>query len=163
MDSTVRAMLAVRRSALIDEWFEHTLATYPPETSRLLATVADPFRNPAGQTLRENLAVVFDSAILSDDWAEATRALGALVQLRAVQDFSADQAVGFVGLLKPVLTSVMASSGEQRSGAVVAIDARIDDLTALARTMYQECRSRIEHLRANEAKRRTWAYERSLR
>lgn len=148
MDPTVRARLAARRPALVDQWVERTLATYPPEATRLMAAEADPFRNPAGHALRKNLAVLFDAAILSDDWDAAKRALGEIVRLRAVQDFSADQAVGFIPMLRPIV--------EQACGPVIDIGARIDRLTKLALGMYEECRSRMEEIRANELRRRTW-------
>jgi hypothetical protein len=144
----VRELLSARRPALVDQWVEQTLATYPAATARLMAAEVDPFRNPAGHALRENLAVLFDAAILSDDWDAAKRALGEIVRLRAVQDFSADQAVGFIAMLKPIV--------EQAFRPVIDIDARIDQLTKLALGMHEECRGRIEEIRANELRRRTW-------
>ncbi len=146
-----REVLAARRAEVIGRWLEQTLGTYPPAAARLLAVETDPFRNPAGHTLRESVALLFDAAILSDDWPAANGALGQIIRLRAVQDFNIAQAVGFVALLKPIVRDLHLG-GE----AVATIEARIDRLTELALSMYQDCRVTIERLRVNEARRCTW-------
>jgi hypothetical protein len=208
-----RDVLTTRRAAIVNEWFAETLKTYPPQTAHLLATVCDPFRNPAGHALRENLAKLFDAAMLSDDWAHAAGVLAELVQLRAVQGFTPDEAVAFVAPLKSITRKVITglkscstggqagelgqvitglkscstgghagelgqvitglkscSTGGQagemghvaqdfspvHSSALSQLDARIDRLTQLALDMYQACRARMDEIRANEVRRRTW-------
>ena len=64
----MKELLAARRTPIIDEWFARTLESYPPQAARLLAGVTDRFRNPAGHLLRDNLATIFDAALLWDDW-----------------------------------------------------------------------------------------------
>jgi hypothetical protein len=165
-------MLAARRTALVEEWFAATLASYPAHTAQFLRREADRFRNPAGHALRESLAAVFDAVMLSDDWDRAERALNDLVQLRAVQDFTAAQAVGFIPSLKGIMRSVLvpqdvspgrdgAGVGDQGSGVTLSqLDARVDRLMLLASDLHEKCRARMAGIRVNEAKRRTWLLDR---
>lgn len=144
-------MLRARRSAIIEKWLGETLKSYPAETARVFGAEADRFRNPAGHALRENLAALFDAVMLSDDWDHAARALGELVQLRAVQDFTAAQAVGFILPLKTILREAMLTDD-----LLTRLDARVDRLMLLAPEMYATCRARMAEISSNEARRRTW-------
>ncbi len=47
--------LVERRDAIVAEWLERTLLTYPGQTSRFLLHEKDRFRNPVGHTLRQGL------------------------------------------------------------------------------------------------------------
>jgi hypothetical protein len=171
----LRDALSTRRAALVDEWFAETLKTYPAETSRFFGTEADRFRNPAGHALRENLAALFDAVMLSDDWDQAARALGELVQLRAVQDFTEAEAIGFIeplkGILRQATTGLKPCSTAQGHVArdfspafpndlLSLLDARVDRLMLLAADLYEKCRARMAGIRVNEAKRRTWLLDR---
>ena len=158
----LRETLAARRTALVEEWFAATLTSYPAHTAQFLRREADRFRNPAGHALRESLAAVFDAVMLSDDWDRAGRALNDLVQLRAVQDFTAAQAVGFIPPLKGIVRrATTAGIEDQGSGMTLSqLDARVDRLMLLASGMYEKCRARMAGIRVNEAKRRTWLLDR---
>ena len=158
---SLHEVLADRRSALVGQWVDRTLATYPPATARLMAAEADPFRNPAGHTLRENLGVLFDAAILSDDRDAATRALGEIMRLRAVQDFTAAQAIGFIAMLKPIVRATVRRTLLPAEES--AVNVRIDRLTETALGIYADCCRRMQKIRANELERRTWALTRVRR
>jgi hypothetical protein len=114
-------MLASQRAALVEEWFGATVASYPAQMAQFLRREADRFRNPAGHALRDNLGIVFDAVILSDDWDRAARALGDLLQLRAVQDFTPSEAVGFIPPLRDILgravTGLKSGSTGRESGS----------------------------------------------
>src|SRR5512146_21898 len=129
----MKELLAARRTSIIDEWFARTLESYPPQAARLLAGVTDRFRNPAGHLLRDNLATIFDAALLWDDWPLATRALYDLMQLRAVQDFGPDEAVAFIPLLKAIISHAAGEKPGARFSSLTldAVNDRIDRLTQL--------------------------------
>ncbi len=140
--------LTARRRELVDAWIEGTLATYPAPAARFMAAEADPFRNPAGHALRENLGVLFDAAILAEDWEAATRALEELVRVRAVQDFSAQEAIQFIAMLEDIV--------ERAVGPVPDLHPRIERLSQIAAGVYAACRERLETIRTNEVQRRSW-------
>ena len=125
---------------IADRWFLRVLEGYPEQTAQFMRAQADPFRNPAGAALRRALPVLVRH-VLGVAEPEAQQALDAIIRLRAVQDLSPSQAVGFVFYLREVL-------GEQ--GTDEAIQRRIDDLSLAAFEAYMRCREQIAQIRANE-------------
>jgi len=77
-----------------------------------------------------------------------------LLRIRAVQEFSASEAVSFIFLLKPLLRG--------RSGHDDRIDERIDELALMAFDAYMRSRERLLALQVNESRRKTYLLERML-
>ncbi len=148
-------MLAARRAEILDAWFAETLRAFSARTAHLVTTELDRFRNPAGYLLRENLAALFDAALLSDDWDRAGHALAELVRLQAVQECAEDRAIGFVAALKGAVARAVPDCR-----LTAGIDARIDRMTGLASDMYAERRRQMTELAAKERRRRTWVLNR---
>ena len=146
--------LARRRGAIVAEWFERTIESYPDQSSRFLRGEKDPFRNPVGHTLREGLAVLFDELLAGMDSSRITAALDSIVRIRAVQDSTPSQAVGFLFLLKRILRE------EEPEMEPAEIDTRIDGMILLAFDLYMKCREKIYEIRAAEAQRRVFVPER---
>jgi hypothetical protein len=72
-----------------------------------------------------------------------------------VQDLDADQAAGFVLLLKPVVREALAGAGRDTYAEPLdALDERIDDLARLAFHVLAARGERVREIRANEARRR---------
>src|SRR5574341_843796 len=96
------------------------------------------------------------------DADKITPLLDGVVRMRAVQDFSASQAVAFVFLLKKVLREELpcGMEAEQDGGALATIEGRIDEMALLAFDLFMQCRERLYETRANEVKRRFWLLER---
>ncbi len=129
--------------AIAERWVERTMESYPAETLAFLSGQQDPFQNPVGCTLRENLGILVHELLGAMDKESIAPALDSLVRLRAVQDFSPADAVRFVFLLRPVLQEI--------SGAVPeSLQGRIDELARMAFNQYMACREQIFDLRANE-------------
>ncbi len=147
--------LAGERSAVVREWFERTLQSYPEETSGFLRGEKDPFRNPVGHTLREGLGVLFDEVAGEMDQARITASLDAIVRIRAVQDHTASQAVAFLFLLKDVLRE------KSPAADLAMLENRIDRMALLAFDLYMKCREKIYEIQAEEAKRRVYVLERA--
>jgi hypothetical protein len=154
--------LAAKRGAIVEEWLARTLQSYPEHTSTFLSREKDPFKNPVGHTLAEALPALFDRLVEGADAATLSRSLDPIVRMRAVQDFSAGQAVAFIFLLKRVLREAL--GGEKRGGAgsegLAALEARIDEMALLAFDLFMQCRERLYEIRAKEAKRRLFVLDR---
>jgi hypothetical protein len=146
-----------QKGVLLEKWLERTLATYPPQTLRFLHGEKDRFRNPVGHTLREGLATLLDGVTGEMPPAEIRPALEGIVRLRAVQDFTPSQAVGFVYLLREIL------SEELEGGAAPAVQKRIDELALLAFDLFMKCREEIFEIKAREARRQVYVWERMER
>ncbi|HWT80113.1 MAG TPA: RsbRD N-terminal domain-containing protein [Candidatus Acidoferrum sp.] len=158
----LRECLAARRHVVIEAWLARTLQTYPEHTSRFLLQEKDPFRNPVGNTLKEAFPALFDQLIGDMDATTITRLLDGIVRIRAVQDFTASQAVAFLFLLKQVVREAL--GGEIQAvpygDGLAALDGRIDEMALLAFDLFMKCRERMYEIKANEARRRIYVLER---
>lgn len=152
-----RTALEEKGSAILKQWIARTLQSYADQTSRFLLDEKDPFRNPVGHALKEGLPVLFEELAGGMDAARITPALDSIVRIRAVQDFTASQAVAFVFLLKKIVHEELA--GEN----LAALEERIDELALLAFDLFMKCREKIYEIKANEARRRVFVMERAQR
>ena len=154
--------LAAKKSAIVKEWLARTLRTYPEHTSRFLSQEQDPFCNPVGQILKEAFPALFDRLVEGPDAATLSRLLDPIVRIRAVQDFSPAQAVGFIFLLKRVMQDALQDELPRipNGEGLAAVEARIDEMALLAFDLFMKCREQIYEIRANEAKRRLFVLER---
>ena len=142
-------------SALLEKWLERTLATYPSQTLRFLRGEKDRFRNPVGHTLREGLATLLDELTGEMDAAKIGPALESIVRLRAVQDFTPSQAVGFVYLLAGDPAGRIWREVTRRP-----VQKRIDEMALLAFDLFMKCREEIYEIKAREAQRKVYVLER---
>lgn len=146
--------LAQSRAAILDQWLERTLATYPSQTTGFLRNEKDRFRNPAGSTLKEGLTTLLDEITGQMDAAKIKPALESIVRLRAVQDFTAAQATGFVFALRQILYDNLEGGGPP------ALQKRLDEMALLAFDLYMRCREEIYEIKARERQREVYVWER---
>lgn len=149
--------LEQNRKAIVDQWFLATINTYPQETARVLGKLKNKFDNPVGsataQSLEETISLLLQKEFDAD---KIENALDSVIRIRAVQNFTASQAVGFVFELKKIIKTVL--NGEQDS----AFDAKIDQTALAAFNRFMKCRENIFLLKATESKRRIHrAFERA--
>src|ERR1035437_3892403 len=140
------------REPILEQWIAATIRSYPSSAAPFLAREDDPFRNPVGHTLRESLTALFDELQGNMDTDRIAHALDAIIRIRAVQDLTASEAVGFVFLLKPILLELQ----PERNPALldVLLNDRIDRLALMAFDKYMQCREQLADIRVNEGRRR---------
>ena len=155
------ALLSNRRDSLVNKWFDRVVRAYPESTSNFLSREKDRFRNPVGHTLKEGLSALFDGLVQEKDVASLDSVLDDIVKMRAVQDFSASQAVSFPLLLKKIIQEECAADVSGHQAEYEDLDARIDSLTLLAFDLYMKRRERILEIKNNEAKRSMFLLERN--
>ena len=138
--------LAIHRESILDRWIGSVMDAYPDETVKFLKKEGDPFSNPVGAGLREGLADIVDG--LADDAGDEVLepALDRVIRVRAVQDFSAAAAVGFVFDLKQIVREALDPSIE----SLYEFDQRIDRLGLQAFDVYMRCREQVWAIRAKE-------------
>ncbi len=146
-----------QRQAVVHKWLACTLRTYPEQTARFLLQTQDPFRNPAGRVFRECLPALFEELAGAFDAGRIRSILDEIVHLRAVQDFTPSQAVGFLFPLKAILREEV----DSRDSSLAVLDERIDEAALLAFDLYMRCRAQIQEIKANEARRRVHVVERT--
>jgi hypothetical protein len=153
--------LAVHKGDIVKRWFEQVIQTYPESTKKFLSDERDPFHNPVGHTMQEGLSDLFNGLIQSIDLASLTPVLDGIVRIRAVQDYTAGQAIAFPFLLKQIIRTELAADVPRYSDELVALEARIDELALLAFDIFMRCREQVYEIKVNEIKRRSFILERA--
>ncbi len=148
--------LTEKKRFIAGEWLQRVLETYPEDSSRLLRLERDPFRNPVGHALREGLSVLVEEILGAMDRSRITPALDGIVRIRAVQDFTAGQAVAFVFLLREVVRKHLGDHEELLGIA----EQRIDELAVLAFDLFMACREKIYEIKANQLRRSVYVQSR---
>ena len=154
--------LTAKKSSIVAEWLARTVQTYPEHASRFISQERDAFRNPLGHTLREGLPALFDWLVEGSDVSALSPLLDPVLRIRAVQDFSAAQAVAFIFLLKRVMREALKDERENdpSEDGLAAVEARLDEMALLAFDLFMKCREQIYEIRANEEKRRLFMLDR---
>jgi len=146
---------------ILEQWIARTVQSYPSSAAAFLSGEEDPFRNPVGHTLRQSLTILYDELRGSMDATRIASALDAFVRIRAVQDLSPSQAVGFVFLLKPIVREFAQQSGQALLDNRIndriddrihdRMDDRIDRLALMAFDKYMQCREQVAEIRKRES------------
>jgi len=148
--------LEKNKKKIVDQWFEATINTYPPETARVLGRIKNRFDNPVGSATQSSLENVFDELMGENDPAKLEDALDPVIRIRAVQNFTASQAVGFVFELKKIAKNLLENEYYE------PFDRKVDQVALAAFNRFLKCRENIFLLKATEAKRRIHsAFERA--
>ena len=147
------------RDLFAEEWLACTFGTYPEQAGRFMRHEQDPFRNPVGHTLRVALGALAGELLGDFDRAQVASSLEAIVRIRAVQNFTPSQAVGFVPLARGV-SRRLARDKALPPERVDELDARIDEMVLMAFDLFAECREEIHAISAREARRRVYLLER---
>lgn len=153
---TLRQALEANKDAIVQKWFEGALATYSETASAAFDRQKDRFANPVGHSLRVGTQVIFGELLEGMDAEKIREPLREIIKIRAVQEISGSQAVGFVFDLKRAIRAVLPDAVKHPSNSAEweRIDGRVDQLALLAFEVFVESRERLGELRINEVKRR---------
>jgi RsbT co-antagonist protein rsbRD N-terminal domain len=139
-----------RKQAVAQEWLTLTLQTYPSQSMRFLVHETDCFRNPVGQIFKDGIPLLVDELFGDMDSARVRQTLEDIVRVRAVQNFSARETVGFVFLLKGIFHRELSADG----GTRLELDRRVDEMALVAFDLYAQCRAKISDIQVSEARHR---------
>ena len=149
-------ILSQKRSVILKEWLDKIFQTYPAYSSRFLKKQKDRFANPVGYTLSNDIESLYDELILGKglDSDKVTPALDRIIKIRAIQDFSASDAVAFIFFLKETIRDVLKKNipNGDLIRELIDFEAKVDRLALIAFDVYVKCRERIYELKANHAK-----------
>ena len=144
--------LKSKRSSVIKNWTNQILESYASETSSFLLKDKDRFSNPVGFTITQNVEKIVDEIISGRDLASIKILLIDILKIRAVQDFTAKDAVGFIYLLKGVLRMEFEGelSDEKTLNEFLDLLDFIDSIALAGFEVYVELKERIHRIRINE-------------
>ena len=144
------------KESFIKKWFQATIDTYPQQTAKILGKDSNRFDNPVGAITHETIEEVFN--LILEDFNPETleKALDPVIRIRAVQAFSASQAVSFVFDLKQIGENIL------EGHLIREFDKLVDIIALAAFNRFMKCREEIFLLKATESKRRIHrAFERA--
>jgi len=154
------------RNVILRRCFNLIAGTYPAATAQLLKQEKDRFLNPAGYIIQNEMETVFDELTGEMNSNRLYTALEGIIKIRAVQDFSPSEAVGFVFLLKEAVREettkerVQGAEGPRGRGArdnkaeifeeFIEFEQRIDRIALVAFDIYMKCREKIHNIKIKE-------------
>jgi len=144
------------RVLFIKKWFQATIDTYPAQTAKVLSKDSNRFDNPVGSVTHESIENVFNLIIKDFNEETVEKKLDPVIRIRAVQSFSASQAVSFVFALKDIGENILDRS------LLREFDKLVDKIALAAFNKFMKCKEEIFLLKATESKRRVHrAFERA--
>ncbi len=159
---TLGELLLKNQDAIVGRWLDHVLATYGADSSAVFKRQKDPFANPVGHSLRVGMREIFEALLRGMDVEKIRQHLHEIVKIRAIQQFSASEAVGFVFYLKEAVRAELADAAKDPrfSDELAQLDRRIDRVALAAFDIFVQCREQVSELRVNEVKRRvSWVMD----
>ncbi len=156
---SLKDVLQEKKPAIVKKWFEAVLETYHENARGPLGKREAQFTNPVGYNLAHGIEGLFDAireGLIPDD---VSRFLDDMIRIRAVQDFTPSQAVGFIFEVKRVVRKELESEilNDPHIREELAVwDSAVDDLVLFAFDIYMKCREKIYDLKANEARNLTF-------
>lgn len=152
----LKQALEQNRESFVKKWFQATIDTYPAQTAKVLGKDSNRFDNPVGAVTHETVEDVFNQIIKDLDQKTLEKKLDPVIRIRAVQSFSASQAVSFVFALKKIGEELLDET------FVREFDRLVDEIALAAFNKFMKCKEEIFLLKATESKRRIHrAFERA--
>jgi len=131
-------------TAVLEQWLARAVEVYGEQIVPLAVAERDPFRNPVGTALRQHLEVLLEQLLGPMDAAAIDASVEQIIAVRAIQDMSAADAVGFVFCLREILKRELPGEYAEE------MEARIDRLALAAFEHYLGRREQIAELRLQE-------------
>ena len=150
----LKDLLITRKSSIVDNWIQLIVETYPPQTSNFLKSQKDRFSNPVGYTISANTEKIFEEIINVRDIERIKTYLTDIIKIRAVQDFSPSQAIGFIFSLKKVIYKELEEEviNKKILKELENIESYINEIALIAFDIYMEAREKLFKVRVNEIK-----------
>jgi len=155
---TFKDSLEKNKQTIIEKWFNLIIETYPKDTSNFLKKEQDPFSNPVGINTKNNISELFEQLIVEEtDKKILINYLDPILRIRAIQNFSASEAVGFLLDIKVIVRKIV---GEKQVFSEIRdyfrFERRVDQMTMHAFDVFMTCKEKIYDLKANEVRERSF-------
>lgn len=146
----LKEYLSKKRDGIVSEWFECIVTGYAPETAKFLRQQRNPFANPVGAQLRDELGPLYDGLLEGTDPEELTPSLDRIIRVRAIQDLKPSEALGFLFELKRIIRNRVTADHLDVGPELAAFDTRIDRLVLTAIDVFAACREQVFEIRVKQ-------------
>lgn len=158
-------LLKQKEAAIIKEWFNLVVNSYPPDTAHFLKKQKDHFANPVGNTISQSLKPLFDEILNEMDHKAIVSYIEPAIRIRAVQVmFSPSQAVAFIFSLKEAIRKNLKKELHDNKilNELLAFELKIDEVGLMAFDIFMKCREQVYEIKAYDERNRTFrAFERA--
>lgn len=147
-------LLLQRADQILKRWTALIFDTYPSDAQRFLSKQKNSFANPVGNTLSREAETFFREFLGEADPEKLAAALDGMIRVRAVQDFCASGAVGFIFFLKHIIREETAREIRENRiplKALLDLESRLDDAALAGFDVYMRCKEKLYEIRAREA------------
>lgn len=151
---SINNLLSKKRNNIIDKAFDLIISTYPEESRIFLKDKSNRFSNPIGYQTHQTIQQIIDNIIRDEEPESFLLSLENIIQIRAVQDFTPSQAIGFIFLIKKVIYTELYK--EANSDELMDLMSRIDSLALVGFDIFMKYRERLYDIKAKELIDRTW-------
>jgi len=151
---TLLSLLVEKKTAVLQRWCDLIVDTYPDGAREFLSGQKDRFQNPIGYVIIRNTEALYDALLAGPGSDAFSSSIDDIVRIRAVQDFTASQAVAFVFQLKRAIREQLGPE-MFRNGFVEQLldfESRIDDFALLTFDTYMRCREKVYDIRVDQAR-----------
>ena len=146
----LKSLLEKKKSSIVKKWFDFVIDTYAPDAALFFKNQRDDHLNPVGGTTRKILETLFETLLENVDTASIAVTMEPLIKIRAVQNFSPSQAVGFLFFLKKLIRKELKNELKHiHPRELELIDTKIDSLALIGFDIFVQCREKIYDLRTH--------------
>lgn len=144
-------LLETKKTFIVKKWFEQVMAGYEPDAATFFKMQKDAFANPVGTTTNTVLEELFDAILEKKDTDTISSIVDPLIRIRAVQNFTPSQAIGFILILKQTIRDVLKNGITNISlNDFFSLENEIDKAALIGFNIFMACREKIYNLRTNE-------------
>ena len=149
-------LLRRHEAAIAKRWLARILASYSPDTAAFLRQQQNRFANPVGRVFAEQAGAIVAGLFACRDAAALRPHLEEIIRIRAIQEFTAGQAVAFVFLLKDEIRETVADARwdpevqAEVQAELHELEVRIDQIALLTFDIFVSCREKVYSLRLRE-------------
>jgi hypothetical protein len=142
------------RKTISKQWVKSLLDDYPADASAIFMKLKDRFANPVGTNAVEALNKILDIIFDFSTELSLTPEMEQLIKVRAVQNFTPEQSLGFIFRLKKILRDNFKKAKvlEKNIDTVLTIESRIDGMAIKLFNFYMQSREQVFNIRVNELK-----------
>ena len=151
----VKQFLTENRATLVKKWVDLVLDVYPRDSHRFLRKEKNRFANPIGQTVAEEIQILYDELLRGDDGEKIAACLDNILKIQAIQAVPPSRALSFVFQFKGLVRKALPKGGTFNGAEeeLEDFENRMDELALLAFDVYSKRRQTIYDLRVNEIRR----------
>jgi hypothetical protein len=153
----LNALLSKKKAAILQRWFDLIVNTYPADASQFLKIKKNPFTNPVGHAVLQGIEGILNGLLKETASEKVSIFLDNIIRIRAVQDFTASEAVIFIFYLKKAIREELEAEIREKRlyEELLALESRIDALSLQSFDIFMKCREKIYDLKATELRDRT--------